>query len=440
MKREFFIDNRREFAMKLPNKCAAFIFAGESKSMSADTDYRFLPDRNFYYLTGLSCPEALLIVVRDENLADGFSCKLFVKDRNPMKERWTGKRLSFEEITLITGVDEVESDTKVDDEVFALIKDSELSLALDGSSIMNGPRLLRTQIAGLRTDEILDVADTLIRMRMVKKPCEIEAITKASAYTENAVHYLKEFMTSYLEELNESGDSADEIWPLTEERMYAALEYGMAKQGSLIPAFETIVAVDDNVFYLHHSEPERDKVLRHGNLIQLDLGARFDGYCADISRAIYVVNPALLSESDQERHSRIMRLHDLVVSLRHTAYEAIKPGINFKKLNAIVKKVCGDWLVSEGFLDVDYKDEDVASFYWHNTGHHLGLDVHDVAVKDLPFEAGNVLAIEPGVYIEKWGIGFRIEDDVLVTERGCELLSSGCDDLEDFIFESSFID
>ncbi|MCQ2483545.1 MAG: Xaa-Pro peptidase family protein [Clostridia bacterium] len=441
MNKNFFIENRKEFAMKLPDKCAAFIFSGEYKAMSSDTDYRFLVDRNFYYLTGFVRAGAMLLIIRDDSLKNGFEERMYVQDKNPFKERWQGKRPSFEDVELISGIDSVEADSCWDEAVLQIIKDSEYKLALDGSSIMEGPRKLRQQIGGLRNDQILDVSDTLIRMRMVKKPCEIEAITKAAVMTENAVEYMKSFMAERLEHNSDSGDAADLIWPLNETALYTALEYGMARQGSLIPAFETIVAIDDNVFYLHHSDPEDDKILHNGNLIQLDVGARYEGYCADISRAIYVKNMTRSEDDfDSTGEERIIRLHELIVKLRATVYAETKPGLNFKNLNLIVRKVCGDWLVQEGLLDVNYTDEDVSRYYWHNTGHHLGLDVHDVCIKDAPFEAGNVLAIEPGVYIEEWGIGFRIEDDILVTADGCRLLSSGCDSLEDFVFESAFID
>lgn len=423
MDKKFFINNRKEFAMKLPDRCAAFIFAGECKAMSGDTDYRFLPDRNFYYLTGVSDDSLILLIVRDERFGEGFEVTLFAKEKNKLKERWTGKRPTFDELKEITGINRIESLEGVDQVVLEILKNSEIKLALDGSSIMDGPRELRSKISSYRSDEPVDVADTLIRMRMIKKPCEVQAIKEASKITENAIKYMRSMMADFS--------------TIDEYQMYVALEYGMTRQGSLIPAFETIVAVDDNVFYLHHSDPEKGKLLKNGHLIQLDLGARVDGYCADISRAIYAVNPDLTL--DPLKDERVHKLHSLIVKLRRTVYEEVKPGINFPKLNMIVRKVCGDWLVTEGLLDVNYTDEDVKRYYWHNTGHHLGLDVHDVCIKDMDFEEGNVLAIEPGVYIEEWGIGFRIEDDILVTKDGCELISSGLDDLEDFVFESSSV-
>ena len=92
-------------------------------------------------------------------------------------------------------------------------------------------------------------------------------------------------------------------------------------------------------------------------------------------------------------------------------------------------KIVAEFLLKHGLIEEGYTTDDIREFYWHNTSHHLGLDVHDICEKDMPLEEGNCLAVEPGVYIKKWGIGFRIEDDVVVTSDGCELLSSGEDSL-----------
>ena len=137
----------------------------------------------------------------------------------------------------------------------------------------------------------------------------------------------------------------------------------------------------------------------------------------DISRAIFI--------GKKQENDRRYELLELIDELRQTAWKTIRPGITMGDLNKEMRRICGVWLCAHNVLHEGYTDEDVKKYYWHNTGHHLGLDVHDVSLKDKPFEKGNCLAIEPGVYIEEWGTGFRIEDDVLVTDNGCELLSSG---------------
>nr|MCR5199504.1 M24 family metallopeptidase [Saccharofermentans sp.] len=104
-------------------------------------------------------------------------------------------------------------------------------------------------------------------------------------------------------------------------------------------------------------------------------------------------------------------------------------------LNREMRRITGETLLSWGLLSEGYTEEDVKNYYWHNTGHHLGLDVHDICEREAAYEEGNCLAIEPGVYIKEWGIGFRIEDDVRVKKDGCELLSSGTDSDESIMVE-----
>ena len=193
-------------------------------------------------------------------------------------------------------------------------------------------------------------------------------------------------------------------------------------------AFETIVSCGRNAFYLHHSEPEKDGdgIAKEGSIIQLDLGARFNGYCADISRVFFVGQPS--GEDD-----RRMKLLELIRSLRKAAFEYIAPGKTFAGLNSQMYDIAGKWLAGQGLISDNFTVEEVRQYYWHNTSHYLGLDVHDVGPRDKEFEAGNCLAVEPGVYIPEWDIGFRIEDDCLVTEDGCLLLSSGKDSPEGII-------
>ena len=197
----------------------------------------------------------------------------------------------------------------------------------------------------------------------------------------------------------------------------------------MIPAFGTIVAVAENSFYLHHDVPDMSEV-KAGDIVQIDLGARVDGYCADISRALFIG-----TSEDEVKEAHKQSLHALIRKLRKEAFSFIKPGITLKELNVHMRGFVLTWLQNEGLIQMksmeDGNDDNIVSdYYWHNTSHHMGLDVHDTSFRDEPLKAGNCLAVEPGVYIKEWGIGFRIEDDVLVTESGCELLSSGDDDME----------
>jgi Xaa-Pro aminopeptidase len=276
-------------------------------------------------------------------------------------------------------------------------------IASDGSSIMEAPRLFAQNVGAVRGDECLvDIKDELISMRMIKMPCEMEAIRKAARITEEALKVTKQLIRPGVSELE----------------LYSRVEYEMSARGSFIPAFETIVANEGNSFCLHHPKPDLSTagIVRENGYVQFDVGARFDGYCADISRVCFVEDLTMKQE----------KVLELVQNLRKRAFDFIRPGVTFDELNQELKNIVALWSVNEDLGDKS-SAIDPSSFVWHGASHHLGLDVHDVGPRTSPFEAGNCLAVEPGVYIPEWGVGFRIEDDVVVTETGVELLSSGED-------------
>ncbi len=403
----FFKDNREAFLDRLPEGTAVFVFAGTTRQMTQDSDYRFLPDRNFYYLTGIDVPSCKLILLKKEG-----ECRLmlFVPPKDDFTERWHGRRRTPEEYAEISGIDveDIYPENDFDDKKYEIFKGG-YKVAYDGTSVSE----INKQFM-LTEEAVLDVGEILTRMRMVKKPCEIEAIRKAAKITEDALSDMKKLIAE----------------GVSEYTLFTELTYQMAKRGTLIPAFETIVAIDGNAFYLHHSDPDGEDgpLVRRGGQIQIDVGARVDGYCADISRAYLIGGP----EGDDDKRYELL---GLIRKLRREALAFIKPGVTWVSLNEYIRSVAGSWLQEKGLLEEGFTDEDVKRYYWHNTGHHLGLDVHDISLRELPFEAGNCLAIEPGVYIPEWGVGFRIEDDVLVTEDGSEYISSGNDDLTDVLVE-----
>ena len=403
----FFKDNREAFLDRLPEGTAVFVFAGTTRQMTQDSDYRFLPDRNFYYLTGIDVPSCKLMLLKKEGES---RLMLFVPPKDDFTERWHGRRRTPEEYAQISGIDveDIYPENDFDDKKYEIFKGG-YKVAYDGTSVSE----INKQFM-LTEEAVLDIGEILTRMRMVKKPCEIEAIRKAAKITEDALSDMKKLIAE----------------GVSEYTLFTELTYQMAKRGTLIPAFETIVAIDENAFYLHHSDPDGEDgpLVRKGGQIQIDVGARVDGYCADISRAYLIGGP----EGDSDKR---YELYGLIKKLRREALAFIKPGVTWVSLNEHIRSVAGSWLREKGLLEEGFTDEDVKRYYWHNTGHHLGLDVHDISLRELPFEAGNCLAIEPGVYIPEWGVGFRIEDDVLVTEDGSEYISSGNDDLTDVLVE-----
>ena len=405
--RTFFSDNRKKFADLLPDNRAVFLFAGEAKKMSGDTDYRFLPDRNFYYMTGLERAGLVLVITKKDG---AFTEKLYAPAHDKLKERWGGKRPDFEALPAVSGIEDIRSDEAFEEDAKAEAKDSSTKIAVDGGSIMDAPRDFTDMIStlGVKPESI---SSLITDMRMVKSEDELSCIREAAKITEEALDELKKYVKP----------------GVTEYELYTRLEFELARRGSMLNAFETIVSCGSNVFYLHHADPEMsgDGVAQEGGVIQIDVGARYKGYCADISRVFFVGSPA-----DDDR--RVLLL-GIIKRLRQAAFAFIAPGRTFAQLNSQMYDICGKWLAAQGLISDNFCVGDVQKYYWHNTSHYLGLDVHDVGPKDRAFAEGNCLAVEPGIYIPEWGIGFRIEDDVVVTSGGCELLSSGTDSLEGII-------
>jgi Xaa-Pro aminopeptidase len=411
---EFFRSNRRVFAEKLPDNTAAFLFSGEEKKMCADTEYRFLPDRNFFYLTGLEKHDLMLIIVKKEGVV---SENIFAPVHDRAKERWTGKRMDFSKIAEISGLaeDQIRDRETFADVVFKLASDNALRFAVDGSSIMDATRSFADR-SRKQGREPLDISNILTEMRLVKSGVEIASIEEAARFTEEALAEMKKLIKP----------------GVTEYELYAKLEYEMTKRSNMLFAFQTIVCCGKNAFYLHHGDPERDGdgIAQEGSFIQVDVGARVNGYCADISRVYFVGRPA---NDDDKR----VKLLGLIRDLRSAAFKFIAPGKTFAALNSQMYDIAGKWLAEQGLINDNFSKDDVLAYYWHNTSHFLGLDVHDVGSRDSVFAEGNCLAVEPGVYIPEWGVGFRIEDDVVLTTDGCRLLSSGADDLEGIIADTA---
>ena len=406
----FYINNRERFAAALPDRTAALLFSGDEKQMSLDTNYRFFADRNFFYLTGLELPGFVLLIEKNDGQ---ISSNIFAPAHDSMKERWHGKHMDFAAISAISGIPEehVFDLEKYEETEYELIRNTEINIFLDNSSVMAKPKELKKQIEK-DGRKAFDLSEITTPLRMVKQPHEIESIKAAAKITEEAIEEMRKLIKP----------------GVSEYELYLKLEYEMAKRSSMAFAFETIVSCGRNAFYLHHSDPEKDGdgIAQEGSIVQIDCGARFNGYCSDISRVFFVGK----TRGDDDNRMLLLRL---IEDLRNAAFGYIAPGKTFAGLNSQMYDIAGKWLAGQGLIPDNFTNEDVKCYYWHNTSHYLGLDVHDVGPRDKEFEEGNCLAVEPGVYIPEWNIGFRIEDDLLVTKDGCQLLSSGCGSPEGII-------
>lgn len=391
----FFSDNRKRLLEKLPENCCVFLFAGEPVFKTDGAEYRFRADRNFYYLCGINQEDSVLLIQKDGANA---RTSLFIHSNDPMKERWTGKRLTPKEALERSGADEATYLETLEDRVSSILDDSSSVIASD-SGFRPGPASrFFERVKKTRGEEgIFPITPILTRFRMKKHPCEIEMIRKAVELTDLSIRESLELIKRGTSEL----------------QLYTSMNGTMSRCGCLEPAFPTIVAAGENAFYLHHSEP-CGQAIPKGVMIQTDVGAEVAGLCADISRAF--PSSGIFSE-------RQSALYEAVLHCQEEVFRAIRPGVTLADINKTFRQTAIAAL--RDLQIIEEEDASIAGEYlWHNVAHHLGMDVHDTCMRDVPLEANAVLAVEPGIYVREWGTGFRIEDDVLVTDNGCEILSS----------------
>lgn len=391
----FFIDNRRKLLSRLPENVLVVIFAGKAVIMSSDSEYPFFANRNFYYFSGIEQEESVLVLFRRNSEIQE---TVFVQTQDPLRERWTGKRMTREAVQEFSGIQDVRFLAGFEDFVKPMIQDQSLPIALEQGLIAGPGKSFEKLVLSLEGErEMISLETICARIRMVKEPCELDMIRLAIQLTQEATEEMARLIRPGVSEL----------------LLTSAFQYALHRRGCLIPAFPAIVAAADNALCLHHMNPVGRA--QAGDLIQIDVGGRVAGLCADISR----VFPASGYFSDRQK-----ALYAAVRACQEACFRAICPGKLLSEVNDETKRSAKEELRKLALLSDDPSDlRDVSSYYWHNASHHLGHDVHDICLREIPLQAGMVITVEPGIYVEEWGIGFRIEDDVVVTNDGCELLS-----------------
>ncbi len=391
----FFAENRRKLLQKLPENVVAVLFAGKAVIMSSDSEYPFFANRNFYYFTGIEQEQSVLVLSRQGSKVEE---TLFIQTQDPLRERWTGKRMTRELCAELSGIESLHFLPEFEDFIKPILHDRSLAIALEEGSFTGPGKDFEKLVLSLDGErEMISLESVCARIRMIKEPCELDMIRQAIRLTQEAVEETTRLIKPGVSEL----------------LLTSAFQYALNRRGCLIPAFPPIFAAADNAMCLHHMNPTGQA--QAGDLIQVDVGGRVAGLCADISR----VFPASGYFSDRQRE-----LYAAVRACQEACFRAICPGKLLSEVNDETKRCAKEELRRLSLLSEDPSDlRDVSLYYWHNASHHLGHDVHDVCLREIPLQEGMVITVEPGIYVEEWGIGFRIEDDVVVTSDGCEILS-----------------
>jgi len=385
-----------------------------------DVEYRYRPDSDLFYLTGFPEPNAVLVL---DGSAERERCVLFVQPRDPERETWTGKRAGVEGALASYGADAAYPMAELAQRLTPLIaRGGALYYHLGHDEPFN-QKLLEIARAGWaqrpRTSNdlptsLLSTGTLVHELRLYKSPEEI-------AWMQRAIDIAAEAHRAAMREVRPG---------MYEHEIEALVEYVFRRNGASGWAYPSIVAGGENATVLHYTA--NDRPLRDGDLLLLDAGDEVGCYCADVTRTF----PVGRAFSPAQR-----RVYDLVLQAQLAAVATVKPGVTIEDVHAAALNVLVDGLLSLGLLtgtrEQAIGDGSYKPYYMHRTSHWLGMDVHDVGTykrdgAPRPLEPGMVLTVEPGLYFasalpgvpaEYRGIGVRIEDDVLVTPTGHQVLS-----------------
>ncbi|MGQ0619085.1 MAG: Xaa-Pro aminopeptidase [Panacagrimonas sp.] len=411
---------RVELMRRIGKDAVAIVPAASEVIRARDTHYRFRQNSDFAYLTGFAEPDSVAVLAPGRE--DG-EFVLFVRPKDKEREIWNGRRAG--PVGAVRGFDA--------DEAFDIGElENELPKLLAGREVVHyslgefpemDARIARitrhlreiSRRGAAAPTTIVALESTLHEMRLIKRPEEVALLRRASEVSANAhVRAMRATRPGKYE------------WQIASE-IHSEFD-----ANDMQPGYGSIVGGGDNACILHYTE--NDAKLRGGDLLLIDAGGELAGYTADITRT-FPVNGRFTAEQKA--------VYEVVLEAQKAALRQMKPGVSSGKPHEAATKALTAGMVELGLLKGRpaqlIKDEKHRQFYMHGTGHWLGMDVHDVGRykigdKHRPFEPGMVMTVEPGLYIAPgtpgiprkfWGIGVRIEDDVLITAEGHEVLTGG---------------
>lgn len=401
IKADEFQKRREKILAKLENNSLAILFAGQARKKSGDASFPFEINRNFFYLTGIEQENSVLMLVK----CDGeISEYLFIDEKNEKVEKWAGIKMDIESAKEISGINTVLMRSSFDGKLDAIFSNDMSHFGEIKQVYLDLEKELKISecVSTVHFSEdiknkfhvnVVDINELILKERMVKSEAEIDCIKEAIETTDMGIRNALRVMKAGRYEYN----------------LRNAFEYAIMEEYGTTLAFATIIASGKNGVVLHY--PEAKDMLRDGDLVLFDLGAAKSHYSADISRTFPI----------NGRFSNLQKkIYQIVLECNKATIKFIRPGISLVELNEYAKNFLAEECYAQGLIS---SKEDIAQVYYHSVSHHLGLDTHDGNDRSSPLVAGNVITCEPGLYFKEFGIGIRIEDDVLVTENGREVLS-----------------
>lgn len=407
MNKEFYIGNRQRLMELLPENSIVVLSSGYSINRSADEDYDFVVNNNFYYLTGITQAEVHLIISKN-----GGACteKLFIDEYDERYAKWIGHKITKEEASEICGikVENIFYKCDYDKCLNASVAEHEsVWLDLEKRSNVNYNSFGLTLAQKFADKEIKDVYPLITELRAAKQECEIELLKEAVGVTNEGI---KELMRHA-----KPG--------MYEYQLEAYFNFAIKTAGNREFSFKTIAASGINATTLHYST--NDCVMKDGDLILFDLGARAGKYCADISRT-FPVN-GKFTELQKTIYNIVLEANKKIIAIA-------KAGMSLADLQAECIASLTAGCMKAGLIK---EEEELKKYYFHGVSHSIGLDTHDPIDRTTPLPEGAIISDEPGLYFPEYNIGVRIEDDLCLTKTGAINLSKDIikevDDIERFM-------
>jgi len=412
---------RKALMAQMEPNSIAILPAAAVAIRNRDVEHVYRQDSDFQYLSGFGEPQAVIVLIPGREYGEYV---LFCRERNAERELWDGLRAGQDGAIRDFGADDAFPITDIDDILPGLIEGRDRVYSSMGSNpefdrhVMEWINVIRSKanLGAQPPKEFVALDHLLHDMRLYKSAAEVKVMRSAAEISARA--HVRAMQAS------RAG--------LYEFSLEAELDYEFRKGGAKMPAYGSIVASGRNACILHYQE--NDAVLKDGDLVLIDAGCEIDCYASDITRT-FPVSGKFSAEQKA--------IYELVLKSQEAAFEAIGPGKHWNQAHEATVRVITTGLVELGLLQGNVDElivsEAYKAFYMHRAGHWLGMDVHDVGDYRVGgewrvLEVGMALTVEPGIYIspdnqtvaKKWrGIGVRIEDDVVVTKKGCEILTSG---------------
>ena len=387
---------RRSNLIKESKAKLIIISANKPMQSSLDQSYDFVQENNFYYLTGLNIPGLTLIITNKESI-------IITPKLSNYQKIFDGE-INISEIKT-SKVDKIFDFEAGEEMLYKLIsKNNKIHLLFDETEKLESygivalpfRKVLINKASQINPNaELINLHPYIAQMRMIKDESEIEIIREAVRITKQAIKKISN--EKILAKINNTSELADRL----------ILE--MKRLGAEGWAFRPVISLNKASTVIHYVDLNQE--IKMGDLILVDVGCKYKNYCADISRSF------VFGDSNE----RQIKLLDSVLKVQKQLINEIKVGMNYEELEARTEDLIFAELVDLGLLKGSEKDL-LRDYYPHSVSHHLGLDTHDLSNYKTPLKENMIITVEPGIYVKKWGLGVRFEDDILITSKGAEVL------------------